>query len=255
LHACASRKDGSVWCWGINRHGECGDGTLDERRRSPVRVKGVSDAIAVAVGTSHACALRRGGSVWCWGSDEWGELGRSGYDGGTGRIVFDASMIDVVGERRSPVAAAVTGLDAVDEISAAGSTNCVVRKKAVLCWGYGALGELGDGKHTERSHPEPVPGVDDALHVAVGDGHVCAVDASGSVTCWGANLMHRSRQKDDSHGPQRVAGVDAVRVAVGGYSACAIERSGSIACWGLNRNGQLGDGSGAYAKELTRVRW
>jgi alpha-tubulin suppressor-like RCC1 family protein len=36
---------------------------------------GVSDAIDVTVGRSHACVLHRSGQVSCWGSNSLGQLG------------------------------------------------------------------------------------------------------------------------------------------------------------------------------------
>ena len=36
-HSCATRVDGSLWCWGYNGFGELGDGTLDNRK-TPTRV-------------------------------------------------------------------------------------------------------------------------------------------------------------------------------------------------------------------------
>ncbi len=38
-HACAIRADGSVWCWGLNRSRQLGDGTR-ETRSTPVMVQG-----------------------------------------------------------------------------------------------------------------------------------------------------------------------------------------------------------------------
>ena len=36
-HTCATRTDGSAWCWGSNRYGQLGDGTFTTRL-TPVQV-------------------------------------------------------------------------------------------------------------------------------------------------------------------------------------------------------------------------
>jgi alpha-tubulin suppressor-like RCC1 family protein len=68
FQTCAVRDDGAVLCWGSNRDGECGDLDGPDYYADPVVVRGIDDAIDVAAGYSHTCALRRTGEVWCWGS-------------------------------------------------------------------------------------------------------------------------------------------------------------------------------------------
>lgn len=76
FHACAVDRQGGVWCWGQNERGQLGDGTTD-LRRAPVRVAGLPPVARIAVGRLwHSCALTTDRRVWCWGSNEHGELGR-----------------------------------------------------------------------------------------------------------------------------------------------------------------------------------
>lgn len=77
---CAVHRDGGVSCWGENRAGQLGDGTT-EPRAQPTRVRGVSGAVAVTLSTpsregeGHACAMESDGSVLCWGTNRFGQLG------------------------------------------------------------------------------------------------------------------------------------------------------------------------------------
>jgi hypothetical protein len=54
-----------------NESGQLGDGTTTQRA-APQPVTGLTDATQIAVGWLHACALRRGGTVVCWGSNAQG---------------------------------------------------------------------------------------------------------------------------------------------------------------------------------------
>ena len=68
------RRDGTVWCWGSNGDGQLGDGTTTTRL-VPTRVVGITGALQVDAGGSHACALLAGGRIVCWGTNSSGQLG------------------------------------------------------------------------------------------------------------------------------------------------------------------------------------
>ena len=76
-HVCAVKEDGTVRCWGSNSSGQLGNGTggSGQFSASPVTVSDLTDAVAVAAGAAHSCALRATGSVVCWGSNDRGRLG------------------------------------------------------------------------------------------------------------------------------------------------------------------------------------
>lgn len=55
---CAVLDTGAVQCWGQNFSGQLGDGTESTSLTAATSVAGISDAIAVATGGAHACALQ-----------------------------------------------------------------------------------------------------------------------------------------------------------------------------------------------------
>jgi alpha-tubulin suppressor-like RCC1 family protein len=73
-HTCAIVGSGSVLCWGDNYYGELGNGTTTNSS-VPVTVSGITNATAVATGTTHTCALLGSSTVQCWGNNFNGELG------------------------------------------------------------------------------------------------------------------------------------------------------------------------------------
>ena len=75
LHACAVKTDGTMWCWGANGYGQLGDGTFEDRA-TPVPVTALgSDVVEAATGYSFTCAIKRDGTLWCWGDGHVGQLG------------------------------------------------------------------------------------------------------------------------------------------------------------------------------------
>ncbi len=82
-HTCARLSGGTVSCWGDNEAGELGDGTNTGPQKcsgascstTPVAVSTLTGATAVTAGFLGSCALRSGGSIECWGDNEYGGLG------------------------------------------------------------------------------------------------------------------------------------------------------------------------------------
>jgi len=79
FHTCALRADGTVSCWGKNGYGEMGDGTTTHRS-TPVTPSGLpsSRVVQVSAGGGQTCAATADGALWCWGQNEFGQVGDGG---------------------------------------------------------------------------------------------------------------------------------------------------------------------------------
>jgi alpha-tubulin suppressor-like RCC1 family protein len=232
VHACAIRPDRTVLCWGFNRQGQLGRGTLSTvppaTFPNAAAVLGVTDAREIVAGTLHTCVRTGSGGVQCWGGNDDGQLG-------------DGTSVTRGG------AAPVLGISDAIEIAAGGSHTCARHADgAVSCWGRNNFGQLGDGTRVWRLRPVTVVGLTDAVDIAAGVRFTCAVRAGGSVVCWGLNEVGQlgDGTLDLRVEPTPVVGVsDAVEVAAGLTHACARRATGQVVCWGANGGGQLGDGT------------
>lgn len=226
-------------CWGNNEESQLGDGTTDPST-APVTVldPGSTGSLAldfVSAGDHHACGIGfRPGQLYCWGNNSDGLLG-SGDGIETDERVEVSGMTDIVQVE--------TGL----------SHNCARRLEGeALCWGSNEFGQIGDGTDAStgvdaRHSPVPVTSLTNAIDIAAGSGHTCAIRDGGQVLCWGKNDLGQlgNGTTTPSNVPVEVPGLDdAVQVSVGlGEHACALRRSGELVCWGRNDFGQLGDGT------------
>lgn len=198
LHTCVITGDDRLWCWGYNNSDELGIGARVETSEDPVRPgcgetqSGTcwSDWSSVANGEFHTCAIRRDGSLWCWGGNGSGSLGIGTSGGG------------------ESAPRAVAPGEAWSLVEAGYRNTCAIRSDGSLwCWGQGADGEIGDGRLELRTTPtrviDPPAGTRwesvDVSGTSAGS-HVCGVRSDRSLWCWGRN----------DYGQTGVAGVEVV---------------------------------------------
>jgi len=229
---CVVDQLGATYCWGSNVQGVAGHPASVESDPSPNVVGGIVDAAVVAVGTTHACVVD-GGDVRCWGSNALGELGRSGEASHEASEASALSVFDVV------------------EVSAGRNFSCALTSEGdVLCWGSNAAGQLGlPDDIGSMDEPTPVPGVEDAVAIASGWAHTCAVVPAG-LWCWGSD---RDSQIGDGGGlvGERFSsgmpeGLDAVeQIHAGAFHTLALDDRGRLWGWGYAHHGQLGVPAGS----------
>ncbi|HEY8041949.1 MAG TPA: hypothetical protein VIF15_19235, partial [Polyangiaceae bacterium] len=269
-HVCAREGDGTVWCWGRdNGYGQLGDGTLDVHGEPRV-VAGVSDAIDLAVGFQHACALLRGGEVRCWGGNQDGQLG----DGSrrqhaspaavlalpTARAIFAGPLTTCAedtggatwcwgrlpavgtepdawgGSYPEPRPRRVAGLPAgLKTMSVGFSHLCAIPADGLLrCWGSGFLGEMGDGTDRSRTVADLVPGLPAASVTSAGENFSCAI-AGGELMCWGFGITSSgawSASTGCDRSPCKVPSPSGLTALAGSRALCAVDAAGGVECIG-----------------------
>jgi len=173
--AYALGRDGTVWAWGDNDFGELGARLGVLWSGTPLKVQGLGEATALAAGTSDAYALTRDGTVWAWGDDAFGELGAGPcHPHGLTTCPPSSRPVEVGGLQR--VVALAAGAYSGYALEADGT---------VWAWGYGAYGQLGDGRPGNSGTPVQVAKVSHVVAISAGGNAAYALEADGTVWAWG----------------------------------------------------------------------
>ncbi|MFT3916800.1 MAG: hypothetical protein QM704_22780 [Anaeromyxobacteraceae bacterium] len=193
-------------------HGQCGYACADGFFACAT---GCCGTTAVAAGGDSSYAIVSDGTVHAWGANGSGQLG-------------DGSTID----RKAPVLVKLAAGAAASGIAAGPTHACaIVGGGAVRCWGSNTSGEVtGAATSGAISTPTVTPVTANAVAVAAGGAHTCAVLDTGAVTCWGAAAQ--------TAGAASITGATAI--AAGAGHTCALVAGGAVKCWGANDAGQLG---------------
>ncbi len=146
-HVCALAADGAAYCWGRNDAGQLGDGTTTPRT-APTPVAGGRAFTDISAGNAYTCAVAADGGAWCWGDNRSGQLGT----GDTASVAVPAA---VAGGLRFRAVTASLETSFVPNTPAAFTCGTTTAGEA-WCWGWNALGQLGDGLFTLT--PRPAPG-------------------------------------------------------------------------------------------------
>ncbi len=269
-YTCGLGTSGGVQCWGSNANGQLGVGDTGNRGAStydmgahlPIVALGSGKTVtAVAVGPRSNCAILNDGSVKCWGSNYYGQLG-------LGDTATRGTAKSHLGDNLAAVPLG-TGRTAV-AISVGGFHSCaLLDDQSVKCWGWNSSGQLGQGDFQSRGDV-PFELGDALLPIELGTGqkakaigtgayHTCALLTDGSVKCWGYNYYGQlglgdsvvrgaqpGEMGDALPSVNLGSGRKAVSLAVADSHACVVLDNATIKCWGDNSGGQLGLGDQAY---------
>jgi alpha-tubulin suppressor-like RCC1 family protein len=184
----------------------------------------------ISAGGEFACGIATDQHLYCWGSDEVGQIG-NGQDG-AGET---PSLATVQNQRFSAVSAGSRHACALNLVGAA------------YCWGDDTFGQLGDSRRIHSTTPIPISETSLRFRaISAGDRHTCAVTTSGQAWCWGDGVQGQLGNGSGtlSEVPVPVAGgQNFVSISAGGSHTCAIDASGNAFCWGNSNRGQIGNGS------------
>ena len=175
-HQCVRTAMGTVQCWGSNHSGQLGNASTTTTQ-TPQTVVGLpGPAVRVDAGVGATCAIVSGGALYCWGNNQFGQLGVGNFN--------NASIA-------SPVQGLSSGV--IDVAVGDHHTCAILAGGTVRCWGFDSSGQVGNGPSKPPSgdlgfkSPQQVLGIVGAESIATGMFFSCAGLGNDRVTCWGDN--------------------------------------------------------------------
>jgi alpha-tubulin suppressor-like RCC1 family protein len=165
-HACVivaatspAGTPGDAYCWGLNAQGQLGRVTpgVGNANRDSVAalVQGGHAFVRLFAGKYHTCGLEATGTAWCWGRNDYGQLGdgnRMAFNTGTWTPVQVGGGVSfrslTLGELFTCGVAGSPSTDYVGASSQAGR---------LYCWGDNSFGQTGNGVASGGSAPVLTP--------------------------------------------------------------------------------------------------
>jgi alpha-tubulin suppressor-like RCC1 family protein len=135
---CARRKTGEIWCFPTSALPPPGATRADMPLITAQPVEGIADVTSLAGGPGGLCAVKKDATLWCWGSNENGELGQ-------GDLAYANTPLRV------------PGLEGVVEAAMGWGHVCATKKSGeVLCWGKSHTDQTGQPAPPFAFSPVPV---------------------------------------------------------------------------------------------------
>jgi alpha-tubulin suppressor-like RCC1 family protein len=140
-HSFLKLSNGKYICWGNNDSGSLGIGNLTaHNNEKEVTLPG--EVTLMASGWHHVYALMKDGTLWGWGSNNAGQLGRESKD--------QSTPIPILMPNGLPVTWVASGAD---------TGYAITQDGTLYAWGVNPDGQLGDGTKHSRAKPMKVEGL------------------------------------------------------------------------------------------------
>jgi alpha-tubulin suppressor-like RCC1 family protein len=231
FHTCAIDTDNKAFCWGADGSGQLGNGTITGSQISPVAVDTTKTWKSISAGESHTCAIDTDNKAFCWGADNFGQLGN-----GT-----------ITGDQTGP--SAVDSTKTWKSISAGFYHTCAIDSdNEAFCWGFYGNGQLGNGAPADnQTSPSAVDSTKTWKSISAGFYHTCAIDSDNKAFCWGNDgngQLGNGAPTVDQTSPSAVDSTKTWKsISVGFFHTCAIDSANKAFCWGYDAFGLLGNGA------------
>lgn len=228
LTGFALANDGTVWSWGNNSLGQLGYVTTAPASLTPNKVPGITGVTKVVATSLDTYVVKSDGTVWAWGSINYGALG----NGSNGTGTQSSGPVQVSG---------LTNATSMAATEAGGAAHAIAVESDGSVWQWGQ----GVNDQSVAAIPVQVDGLSGISAVGAGAWSLYAVRKSdGTVWAWGNNGQGQlgDGSTDNSDTPVQVSGLTGVTAISGGLLTTALKSDGTVWAWGLSVTGGLGSG-------------
>ena len=230
-HALAVKTDGTLWVWGSNGSGQLGLNFVSGYRSSPVQVGTATDWSAVSGGYFCSFAIKTGGTLWSWGTNNVGQLGQN----------------DAISRSSPTQVGALTTWSKISTANNSTTAAFAIKTDGTLwAWGAGTSGQLGLNSAYSKSSPTQVGALTSWAYVASKNNATAAIRTNGTLWTWGyggpgaAGQLGQNDAISRSSPTQVGALTNWSKVAAASGSFTAIKTDGTMWSWGSNSSGALG---------------
>jgi len=234
-HTCGIKTDGTAWCWGDDGNGQLGNGSgITGDQYDPVQISEAGPWKTISVSSpyqysEYTCAVKVDGTAWCWGLDDYGQLGN-----GAGTS----------GDQQDPVQISEAG--PWDSISVGNYFACGVKTDGTgWCWGSDSRGRLGNGTgNGDQEDPMQITEAGPWDSISAGRESACGLKSDSSVWCWGydgSGELGYASSGSDQHDPVQISEAGPWdSISAGTNFNCGVKSDGTAWCWGGDWFGQIG---------------
>ena len=270
---CAIAMDSSeAYCRGKSYSGELGNGEMESSTTDMTLVQGGYTWSDISVGTTHVCAITDAKELYCWGDNQYGQLG-------IGNTVSSPAPVKVDGKWST--------------VSAGTDHTCGVQADGKgYCWGRNDFFQSSPSSSSEERTPVQLQGT--WKYLSAGSSFTLGIDSKGKGYGWGLSesissdsafggLLGDGKQtcfdpetkeyckfdtsyQDYSFGgfaayeqnPVPISGQKKWKTLSAGMVPCGVESgSDKLYCWGYTDGEALVDGSpnSSSPKSVDNKKW
>jgi uncharacterized repeat protein (TIGR02543 family) len=248
----ALSNEGHVFGWGDNRFLHLGVDTMSQAN-APVKISfpnltAEEKVIQIDPGENHVIALTNQGSIFVWGSNQYGQIG-------------DGTTNNRAEPTRPMITTQLQANEKFIQVTAGGMHNhALTNSGRIFSWGSNETNELGDGTQINQSTPTPInfpinfsflESNEKIISLSTGSYATLAMTNQGRLIAWGWNWYGQLGTGDNVsrsrpvlvNVPSLLSGESIIKVSTSHAHTVAITSQNRLLEWGLNQADFLGDAS------------
>lgn len=214
---CVLTSKKTVYCFGDSANGKLN--VNGESYLADASGTALSNITSMSVGKTHSCVSNYSGEVFCWGTNDFGQIGHppNSENNFTQKIPSEERFKKVL---------------------VGNSFSCALSfNKKLFCWGLNQYGKLGINSSANKHEPTEVAEIENVVDFALGEDHACAISRDESdykLFCWGSNNHKQllSYEEPSARKPILLSINKHLEIESSKNTICAIESAGLGSCWG-----------------------